>query len=84
MGLPSPRMVQTKACDNAEDKGQDSQEESEKNNNLSADGPIIPRKPDRLNASIAVVIAVGGLERAAYYAVTTPWRKRVSPQTLAR
>jgi hypothetical protein len=34
-------------------------------------------KADRLNVRIAVVIAIGGLERAAYYAVTTPWRECV-------
>jgi POT family proton-dependent oligopeptide transporter len=38
----------------------------------------LPRRADRLTLPIVVVIAVGGLERAAYYAVTVPWRTQRS------
>lgn len=37
--------------------------------------PLPPRKADRLTIPILLVLAVGGLERAAFYAISTPWRR---------
>lgn len=35
----------------------------------------IPHVADRLTLPIVLVLVVGGLERAAYYAVSAPWRR---------
>lgn len=37
--------------------------------------PLPPRRADRLTIPILLVLAVGGLERAAFYAISTPWRR---------
>ncbi|GIZ45624.1 hypothetical protein CKM354_000878200 [Cercospora kikuchii] len=34
----------------------------------------LPRRADRLTLPIVLVLVVGGLERAAFYAVSTPWQ----------
>ena len=37
----------------------------------------LPRRADRLTLPIVLVLVVGGLERAAFYAVSTPWREYI-------
>lgn len=34
----------------------------------------LPRRTDRLTLPIIIVLIAGGLERAGFYAVITPWR----------
>lgn len=34
----------------------------------------LPRRTDSLTLPIIIVLVAGGLERAGFYAVTTPWR----------
>ena len=38
----------------------------------------LPRKAGRLTLPIVLVLIVGGLERAAYYAISAPWRRSIS------
>ncbi|KAF7185110.1 putative peptide transporter ptr2 [Pseudocercospora fuligena] len=41
---------------------------------VDADSKDLPRKADSLTIPILIVLVVGGLERAAFYAVTAPWQ----------
>lgn len=54
-----------------------SQNEKQKENTerfVDAGSKDLPRKADSFTIPILIVLVVGGLERAAFYAVTAPWR----------
>ncbi|KXT10308.1 hypothetical protein AC579_1120 [Pseudocercospora musae] len=62
-------------CEESLDNQLEKQKENaELNGSVDADSEDLPRKADNLTIPILIVLVVGGLERAAFYAVTAPWQ----------